>query len=205
MDPINTKKPSDDPYYRYLLEVIHGGITHREHFDLLDTSKISVRYLDAKSLIEFHGHSYKKIGEWMKVNGYDREVDKCERMHNKLETGGNIMRRGTIVPKDYIGAFVGHYPMMLTHPLEDRYITYREALSIMGMPEDYMLLNPKQSINHICQNVPVQTAMDMATEVKAYLEGNRETIDSTLTYQYNANRELRTETQNNSSLENFFA
>ena len=185
MDPINDKKPSDDPYYRYLLEEIHGGITHRQYFDVLNSDKSSIRGIDSKSMIEQHGHTYKQVGAWMAKNGFEREVAKCDRMFHKLAAGGNIMRRGTIVPKDYIGAFVGHYPTNLTHPYEDRYITYREALTIMGMPNDYELLDPKKSYNHICQNVPVQTAMDMAFEVKEYLEGKRSMVDSRLMFQYN--------------------
>lgn len=182
---INKNKPTNDPYYRYLLEVVHGGITHKQHFDLLDAENVSVRYFDAKSLIEMSGHTYLQVGEWMKLQGFEKEVEKCDRMYKKLDDGKNIMRRGTIVPKNFIGAFVGHYPKMLTHPYEDRYITYREALSIMGMPEDYELLKPSKSYNHICQNVPVKTAMDMAYEVKEYMNGNRSTLDSTLTFQYN--------------------
>ena len=188
MDPINDKKPSDDPYYRYLLEEIHGGITHRQYFDVLNSDKSSIRGIDSKSMIEQHGHTYKQVGAWMAKNGFEREVAKCDRMFHKLEAGGNIMRRGTIVPKDYIGAFVGHYPTNLTHPHKDRYITYREALTIMGMPSDYELLDPKKSYNHICQNVPVQTAMDMATEVKEYLEGKRSMVDARLMFQYNNNK-----------------
>lgn len=182
---INKNKPTDDPYYRYLLEVVHGGITHRQHFDVLDAENVSVGYFDAKGLIESFGHTYLQVGEWMKLQGLQKEVEKCDRMYKKLDDGKNIMRRGTIVPKNFIGAFVGHYPKMLTHPYENRYITYREALSIMGMPEDYELLKPSTSYNHICQNVPVKTAMDMANEVNEYLNGNRSTIDSTLTFQYN--------------------
>lgn len=204
MEPINNKKPTDDPYYRYLLEVIHGGITHRQHFDILDTDKIATRYLDAKSMIEHHGHTYQQVGEWMAKNGYPKEVEKCNRMFHKLAAGGNIMRRGTIVPKDHIGAFVGHYPMMLTHPHEDRYITYREALTIMGMPADYELLNPSKSYNHICQNVPMQTAMDMATEVKEYLEGKRNMVDTRLMFQYNHDKTHEIVSSDNSSLESFF-
>jgi site-specific DNA-cytosine methylase len=204
MQPINNKKPTDDPYYRYLLEVIHGGITHRQHFDILDTEKIATRYLDAKSMIEHHGHTYKQVGEWMGKQGFMKEVEKCDRMFNKLADGGNIMRRGTIVPKDHIGAFVGHYPMMLTHPHEDRYITYREALTIMGMPADYELLNPSKSYNHICQNVPVQTATDMATEVKEYLEGKRSMVDARLMFQYNHDKTHEIMSDENSSLEAFF-
>ena len=205
MEPINKNKPTDDPYYRYLLEVVHGGITHRQHFDSLDTSKLATRYLDAKSLIEDHGHTYLEVGEWMAKNGYQREVDKCARMYKKLDDGLNIMRRGTIVPKDRIGAFVGHYPKMLTHPHEDRYINYREALTIMGMPDDFELLNPTHSYNHICQNVPVKTAMDMATEVKAVLSGERNYVNSSLVYQYNATRshELKGETIKSNLLDFF--
>ena len=200
---INKNTPTKDPYYRYLLEVIHGGITHRQHFDVLDAENLSVRYFDAKSLIEAAGHDYRQVGEWMAKNGYDKEVDKCDRMFKKLDDGKNIMRRGTIVPKNYIGAFVGHYPKMLTHPYEDRYITYREALTIMGMPDDYELLNPSRSYNHICQNVPVQTAMDMASEVKAYMEGKRNKVDSRLTYQYNHTKSYETHSSDESSLEAF--
>lgn len=185
-EPINKNVPTNDPYYRYLLEVVHGGITHAQHFDLLDTTKL--HYLDALSLIEHRGHSYQQVGQWMKWNGHEKEVAKCERMHEKLLSGGNIMRRGTIVPKDYIGAFVGHYPKMLTHPHEDRYITYREAMSIMGLPPSFELLNPSKSYNHICQNVPFQTARDMASEVKAVLYDARPWIDADLVYQYNATR-----------------
>jgi site-specific DNA-cytosine methylase len=204
-DVINKNTPTKDAYYRYLLEVVHGGITHREHFDKLDIKDIAVRYYDAKSLIEHHGHTYSQVGEWMKKQGYEKEVEKCERMFTKLAEGGNIMRRGTIVPKDHIGAFVGHYPKMLTHPYEDRYITYREALTIMGMPEDYQLLNPSTSYNHICQNVPVRTAMDMATEVKAVLEEERQWVNSSLVYQYNHTQSYEIVSDKSNSLVEFFA
>lgn len=182
---INTKKPSEDPYYRYLREVVLGGVTHREYFDLLDTVDTATRWLDCKSMIEQYGHTYKQMADWMRENNFPKEVDKCERFGDKLANGLSIMRRGTIVPKDHIGAFVGHYPMVLTHPYEDRFISYREALTIMGMPDDFELLRPKQSINHICQNVPVKTASDMAVEVKKYLEGNLDYVNAKLVFQHN--------------------
>jgi hypothetical protein len=125
-------------------------------------------------------------------------------MFHKLADGGNIMRRGTIVPKNYIGAFVGHYPKMLTHPYEDRYITYREAMSIMGLPEDYILLKPSKNYNHICQNVPFQTAKDMATEVKEYLEGKKDLVDSSLVYQYNHTRSHEVMDNRSKTLVDFF-
>jgi hypothetical protein len=186
VEPINGKIPSkDDPYYRYLLEVVHGGITHREFFDLLKTK--NVRGNNVESMIMDSGHDYRLVGAWMEKNGYDREVPKCERKYLKLEAGGNIMRRGTIIPKDYIGAFVGHYPTVLTHPYEDRYITYREAMTIMGLPSDYELLDAKKSVNHICQNVPLQTAKDMVLEIKAVFDGERKWSNTDFLLQSNIN------------------
>ncbi len=149
------------------------------------------------------GYDYKQVGEWMGAHGYEKEVQKCDYRFEKLKSGKNIMRRGTIIPKDYIGAFVGHYPTMLTHPDEDRYINYREAMAIMGLPKDFELLNPKRSANHICQNVPVQTARDMATEVKAYLEGQRPLVDTDYVLQYNHTQKAEY-SENRTTLEGFF-
>jgi site-specific DNA-cytosine methylase len=138
----------------------------------------------------------------MAEQGYEKEVAKCDYRYEKLKNGGNIMRRGSIIPKDYIGAFVGHYPTMLTHPVEDRYITYREAMTIMGLPSNFELLNPKKSANHICQNVPVQTATDIATEVLEYLNGNRVMIDTDYVLQYNHTQKAEYATKQN-TLESF--
>jgi site-specific DNA-cytosine methylase len=203
---INSRhKPSEDPYYRYILEEIHGGISHREYFESIDVDAPSTpNCLDVYSIIESHKHDYSRVSKWMEKNGYERQAQRCIRMYDKLESGGNIMRRGTILPKGHIGSFVGHYPTVLTHPVEDRYVTYREGLSIMGMPTDFQLLKPKANYNHICQNVPVQTATDMATEVKASLEGKRDWIDAQITIQHNTNQTMEIWEEKIATLEAFF-
>jgi len=181
-DVTNKGTPSkDDPWYRYVLEELEGGITHRDFFNMIDKTDNAMDWLERK------GVSYLEVGKWMGEHGYANIEARCKRIHEKLKNGDNIMRRLTTVPKDYIGAFVGHYPMMLTHPYEDRYITYREAMSIMGLPHDFELLNPKANLNHICQNVPVSTAADMAFEIKEWLEGKRDSMDATdrIFLQYN--------------------
>jgi site-specific DNA-cytosine methylase len=200
-EPINKKIPSkDDPYYRYVLEEIHSGITHKEFASIIEPE--NARNADVLAYIEKY-RNYLEVAEWMKKKGLEKEVEKCKRRHEKLKNGQSIMRRNTIIPRDYIGAFVGHYPVMLAHPVEDRYISYREAMSIMGMPEDFELVNASPSnANHICQNVPVQTATDMATEVLAFLNGERELVDSDYVMQYNAS--LKIDYQSNRSLNNFF-
>lgn len=184
----NEKIPSkDDPFYRYILEEMHGGITHQEFFNKIEKT------VDTMSYIENNGISYKTVKLWMEKNGYEKIASKLDAIQDKLDAGGNIMRRYSVIGKGYTGAFVGHMPMMLTHPDEDRYITYREAMSIMKLPYDFELLSPKKNLNHVCQNVPVTTATDMAMEIKATLEGRRDMISAPRLYQFNASKTQRIE------------
>ena len=157
------------PVSRYVLEVIEGGITHSQFQDKIEKTT------NPMDEIEKHTN-YKVVAQWMRANGYDNEAAKCDRKYHKLKAGGNIMRKTTEIPKDYIGAFVGHFPTNLCHPDEDRYLTVREAMSIMKLPDDFNLINPKANLNHICQNVPVTTAEHPARMIKKWLEGN--TVDS---------------------------
>lgn len=202
---INKKIPSEDPTYRYILEKMHGGITHAQFTKMYYESEdeLSVRGMDVNSYIERSGHDYMQVAEWSKEVGLMKDYEKNVRRYEKLKAGGSIMRRGVIIPKDRIGAFVGHYPTMLTHPDIDRFVTYREAMTIMGLPDDFELVNASPTnANHICQNVPVQTATDMATEVVEYLRGNRKTVDTDYVLQYNGRNEEEYEERKN-TLEGF--
>ena len=182
-DVTNDKTPSKwDPMYRYVLEELEGGITHQDFYNMIEKTDNPMDWLERK------GKKYDEVAVWMRAQGLDRAAERCERIFAKLNVGGNIMRRLTTVPKGHIGAFVGHYPNLLTHPTQDRYLTYREAMSIMGLPEDFELLQPKKFLNHVCQNVPVGTATDMANEIKSVLEGKRDWLNGDLIYQYNGQK-----------------
>ena len=177
----NDKTPSEEPYYKYVLEELEGGITHKEFQKKIEKTTNPMDYIEERT-------TYKEVAKWMREHGYDNVAKKCDRQYHKLKAGGNIMRKTTEIPKDKIGAFVGHMPTCLTHPDEDRYLTVREALSLMKLPDDFILLNPKRSLNHICQNVPVTTAEHPARMVKEYLAGNLEMIDTKFLVQDNKKR-----------------
>ena len=179
-EPINPKIPSiDDKYYEYVLEQVN--MSHKEFAEHI------TKTLPVEGYIQYVlKHTWDKVGEWCDKKGYEKEAAHCGRRVKKLkEKGGGLMLRGTIIPKDYIGAFVVHYPYNLAHPVEDRYVTYREAMEIMGLPSNFELLNPEKSVNHICQNVPYYTAKDMATEVKAIIEGKRQSVSNSFIIQNN--------------------
>ena len=184
----NTKTPSkDDLYYRYVLEVIHNGMSHN------DFQKTLKRSVNVQEYIEKHSN-YNDYADWLETFGETKQAEKARAMYKKLSVKGtNIMRRTTEVPADYIGAFVGHMPMNLTHPDEDRYLTYRECMEIMKLPSDFIMLNPKKNLNHLCQNVPVTTAEDMAYNIKRFLEGGCEMIYDDFVIQDNKSKSLETE------------
>jgi len=192
---VNTKTPSkDDLYYKYVLEVIHNGMSHN------DFQKTLKKSINVQSYIEKHSN-YNDYADWVETIGETKLAEKARAMHKKLSVKGtNIMRRTSEIPADYIGAFVGHMPMNLTHPDEDRYLTYRECMEIMKLPSDFIMLNPKKNLNHLCQNVPVTTAEDMAYNIKSFLNGECEMIYDDFVIQCNKSHSIQT---NPSTLEKF--
>ena len=197
---ISEKTPSKDPYYRYLLEEIHGGISHREFAESLTRTANVLRAIEAAP-----GHDYMRVSAWMEKNGYAKLGARSKGMHMKLGMGGNIMRKQIEVPSDIIGAFVGHMPMMLTHHREDRFLTARECLSIMKMPLDFQIHNAKRNINHVCQNVPVTTAEHPARMVKMFLEDKLPLDKYSNDYLIQDNVRQRVVSPEASSLETFMA
>ncbi|HIK66513.1 MAG TPA: hypothetical protein EYF95_00920 [Flavobacteriales bacterium] len=58
----------------------------------------------------------------------------------------------------------------------------------MKLPDDFILQGGLRNINHICQNVPVTTAADMAQSIKMFLDGRLDCVDSDFVIQDNKNQ-----------------
>ena len=178
-DPINKHVPSqDDSVYRYLLESL--SMNHAQYQKSL------------KKTVSVHSyvfeHRMDSLAKWARENDEKKLLRKLDHVKQKFNAGQGAWLKNTTVPRDHIGAFVGHMPFFMTHHKEDRYITLSEAKAIMGLPKDFVLLDPKQSINHLCQNVPVRTAEDMTKEIVASLNGEREWLKASFTKQSNIQR-----------------
>lgn len=76
-------------------------------------------------------------------------------------------------------------------------------MTIMGLPSDFELLDPKKSVNHICQNVPYQTASDMCEEIKAVFNNNRPWADTDFLFQSNINQKHELWNKEEATLEAF--
>jgi len=194
---VNDKKPSDDPWYQYILEELEGGISHVEFFKKLESSTNAITYIQKVD------GTFAKAKKWFSENGYDSKALRCEVMDKKLASGGSVMKRGTEFGKGCTSAFVAHFATMLVHPDEDRYISIREALSIMKMPSDFQLQGGRKNLNMICQNVPVCTAQDMAENILKYLDGHLDSIHTDFIKQNNTNKSIEY-VNHTSTLDQFF-
>ena len=142
---VNKSKPSEDPWYRYVLEELEGGITHQEFYKKLKKSTNPINYVEDNRGV----NGFKEASIWFKEKGLEKPSASAMRMYHKLKGGGNIMRRCVELGKGHTSAFVGHFAKQLAHPDEDRYITIREALSIMKMPSDFELQGGLKNLNMI--------------------------------------------------------
>lgn len=70
-------------------------------------------------------------------------------------------------------------PNML-HPTEDRHLTVREHMYLMGLPHDFSLQNTYY--NAIFQNVPVNTATDWTAFARDFVEGKTTSSGSSVLY-----------------------
>jgi site-specific DNA-cytosine methylase len=107
-----------------------------------------------------------------------------DRIHEKMGQNKGIWDDSPAIflPEVNFNALIGRTTDS-AHPYEHRSLTVRECLHMMALPNDFELVT--KTINHICQNVPVCTAADMARGVIAYLNDELPFTDGQTLYQNN--------------------
>ena len=86
----------------------------------------------------------------------------------KTEDGKGFWDASPLVFKDATNAVIAKNAGIV-HPNGERGITVREAMWLMGLPNDFEMVGGHW--NHICQNVPVKTASDWTSEVIRFIKG----------------------------------
>ena len=166
--PINDGNPKDSPYYAYCYEKL-GAESHRDFVEKVCGYDKPVTLLERTLELE---PDLGVLEEWFEEHLFDKAVKKVQLIRKKWEEGKGIWTHGATIGRGIIPAFIGVQPYNLIHPFEQRYVTFREGLILMGFPMDFQLAgdNPWAVANHIAQNVPVATAADMVEEIVFLLE-----------------------------------
>lgn len=117
------------------------------------------------------GEEYLK---WCKEK-YPNDHKFAERAYMKRLQGKGFWDSSPFLPSDFAGAFTGAR-MNAVHPVEDRVLTRRELMNLMGLPTD-MVAPLGGDMGRVFQNVPSLTAADWIGEVIKFLKGDLEMSD----------------------------
>ena len=180
-----------NPHMMFLQEKHHGkGIDHMREFlvknDMNGTTTAS--YLVDSGQLE-------ECRDWLKAKGYEKHLKDTERIIRKLS-----QRKGfwdgsfPIYRGDLTFATLISRTFAAIHPVEDRCLTTRECMHLMGLPPDFELVTRQH--NHICQNVPVCTGSDMTREVIKFLEGKATISNANFLMQSNLNQRIERQESN---------
>ena len=185
---INKDDPMDCAWLRYCME--QEGCTTIKQYHKKITKSVGVL---RQSVEHYAERDMDKILSWLATKNFNASYTRrAESIKKKVTAGMGYWAHNVTLLKGVMPGFVSWLPYAGINAQKNRYLTIREALRIMKMPDDFMLasVKPLDEINHICQNVPVTTAKDMADEVTRIINGACEFSDSSYIRQCNKNGEI---------------
>ena len=162
----------------YLFVLSRENMTHQEFAKTMaerfGTITIS-RYLEKYGLVD---DCIKWLKEYFPNDKWSVKNNSKSRTHIQYLTHmKDKLSRGLGYWDDSPKFMGGHFTSVITknvlhgvHPVEDRFLNIREIMHLMGLPHDFQIDDPK-NWNHVCQNVPLNTASDWAAEVVRFCRG----------------------------------
>lgn len=153
--------------YDFLLK--YYGVNHRNFVENHDGTAIHsvYSYLAENNLLS-------ECIAWMYKNYPDsRELPRLYSIREKINKGGRFMDSSPGFYYKRTNAIVGRTLTHLMHPVENRGMSIRELMHMMGLPHDFNI-DHKKSLNHLAQNVPTCTSKDMTLEILKFLKNELE-------------------------------
>lgn len=121
-------------------------------------------------------------------NGKHTHLSLAEYRYNKIKQGLRFYSDEPTSYNKYTGAVTGKNVELMLHPKEMRYLTLRECMSLMGLPQDFEVITKNTA--HITQNVPVCTAKDMTEQAMKFCRGELKMTEYKYTKQNNLTQKI---------------
>ncbi len=155
------------PLYEFVLDY-----TKKDTF--LDAVN-SIENLKSKTVTAFiatEAIGFEKALDYFKDKD-ERAYSIVKKAKDKRDAGKNYWDSTPYTPHrgELCNAVVGKHIHLCINPNEERPLSIREMMHLMGLPHDFEMINPKRNWNHICQNVPKSTAQYIGNEIRKSLEG----------------------------------
>ena len=196
-DLVINKNVPDEPYYNFIKTK-----TNRDVREIMveENVKTTLNYVCKKGWM-------KEANEWFHKTGNEKGIKYSDHAIMKFADGKGVWDGSVHVFGEYMNAVIGRNMVDTMHPTEERSLTIREALHMMGFPEDFELLDGLKKMNHIAQNCPVPTSRDMHLEISKFLTGDLELSNTTYLRQNNLKQLMEYDpngTDTTPNLEEFF-
>lgn len=171
---------ADEPYYKFIKVV-----TNRDPREVCieEDIKSTFQWVQRNGRLE-------EANKWFKDTNNEKGIKYSDHAIKKFAMGKGIWDGSVHVFGEYMNAVIGRNMVDAIHPTEDRSMTIREALHMMGFPHDFELVGGLPKVNHIAQNVPVLTSADIHGEIAKFLRGELELSDTTFLRQNNHKEEM---------------
>lgn len=189
---------AEEPYFQYI-----QSITNQDPREVM----IEAGHITAFNYIMKNGLLDDAIA-WFEKTNNEKGIKYATHAKNKFAIGKGIWDGSVHVFKDVMNAVIGRNMNDTIHPKEMRSLTVREALHMMGFPEDFELVGGLPKTNHIAQNVPVPTSRDIHSEILKFLNGELKFSDTDYLRQNNHKEVIEYDPvgqSNLATLEEFFA
>ena len=114
--------------------------------------------------------------DWFASTGNEKYERLTAHAISKFDAGLGIWDGSTHVFGEVMNACVGRNAHDTIHPTLDRSLTVRELMHMMGLPNNFEMINVMRNLPHLFQNVPTCTAASMVAEAVKFCKG--ELVDS---------------------------
>jgi len=186
-----------DRFKPYMYVLLRENMTHQEFSKKMAESFGTItisRYLEKYNLID-------DCIEWLKMYfpNHKWSVKKSSKsrthiqylthMKDKLSRGLGYWDDSPKFMGDHFTAVITKNVVYAVHPVEDRFLNIREIMHLMGLPHDFQIDDPK-NWNHVCQNVPLNTASDWAAEVLRFCRNEAEMTNFSFLKQDNCSQRI---------------
>jgi len=179
-DIVVNPKVVTEPYYQFIQYKL-GKHDVRE--DIVTMTNTSFDWVNDNGLLA-------EANEWFKATNNEAGIKYSDHAIKKFAQGLGIWNGSVHVFEDVMNAVIGRNLSDTIHPTQDRSLTIREAIHMMGMPHDYELVGGRPKTNMLAQNVPTCTAACIVKEAMKFLNGELEMSNHDFVFQNNWNKKI---------------
>jgi site-specific DNA-cytosine methylase len=209
-----SKIPKDSLHYN---DIINANVINEPRYRFVQTFVSDARaaingtaqqWIDENNMLD-------EYIKWCKTDASEKDLKSALHTKMKYSKGLGIWNGSVHCPKETINALISRNMVDSIHPVEDRSLNIREAMTLMGMPLNFDLIDVKRNLNKICQNVPVCTAASMVEQASKFINGElkmtkykvlKQNNENMIVQDFETDKIMRKDTQTGSeeSLSEFF-